>query len=247
MKHAPVLVGLSLLLPAASLAADSFVDDFTGYSTPAEFQQAYFTYLHDGGTGSAMLDTTAGAVILTAEQPDGGASFTLTQLLNIQHKHRLGADAEVAVEAVFEDAGKVPAWAPEPIAPNRVGLAGQGVGVWGQVGVTKNGDPKGKLVAKVAVVDKESGEVVVTEKTTSGFGTYDGKPVRLEVTGETLDLLVDGKSVVGGPQPHDIDWSGPIGSQDLQAYVQQQRVYAPQPRSSIVESLAVEEGGAEPG
>lgn len=240
-------LALSLVVPAAMSSAESYKDDFSEYPTPMAFSEAYYTYLHPPGQGqgSAMLDTTAGAVILTAQGPEGNATFTLTQLLNLQHKHQLGADHTVAVEAEFDDAGNVPPWAPEPIAPNRVGLSGQGVGVWGQVGVSKKGDPKGTLVAKVAVAEK-AGERVVAEVTTSGFGTYDEKSVRLVVTGKTLDLLIDGQSVIDGPQPHDIDWSSELGEQQMQAYVQQQRVYAPQPRSCIVNYLAVDESAGEP-
>ena len=244
------LTSLACLLavaPALTAAGDSYKDDFSGYTTPMEFSEAYYTYLHpkDSGEGSAMLDTTADVVILTAQQKDGGKAFTLTQLLNLRHKHELGPDRTVAVEAEFDDAGGVPPWAPEPIAPNRIGLSGGGADVWGQVGVVKKGDPKGQLTAKVAY-NNASGETVVAEKVTDGFGTYDGKPLRLVVTGDTIDLLVDGESVIGGPQKHDIDWSGKLGQEQLQAYVQQQRVYAPQPRSSTVHYLAVEEGGDEP-
>ncbi len=222
--------------------ADSFKDDFSGYATEAEFKEAWYVYKHppNVGAGEARLDTTADAVLLSAKQKDGGKTFTLTQLLNLQHKHRLGAGKTVTVEAEFDQTEAVP-WVEEPIAPNRLGLSGKGIDIWGQVGLHKKGDGQGTLVAKVAYRDG-SDTVELKVESTPGHGSYDGEPVALMITGTTLDLKVSGESVIGGAIEHGIDFStSALGQQDLQAFVQQQRVFAPQPRSCVVHYIAVTE------
>lgn len=247
MIRTTALMTLIALL-AAPVFADSFKDDFSGYNDQMTFSDSYYVFIHPSdAAGSAVIDTTADAAIITAGE--NGKTFQLTMIINQDHSHRLGADANVKITAEFDGAGSVPPWAPEPIAPQRIGLSGANAGdIYGQVALVKKGDPKGTLHAKV--VTKEGGdgeETVIAEHTINGYGSYDDKPVTLVIAGDSLDLQIDGESVIDGPVDPKIDWANsPLKDGMFRAYVQQQRVFAPQPRSVILHRLEVEENGNEP-
>lgn len=247
MLRTPALLTLTTLFAAPALA-DSFKDDFSSYSDQMDFSDSYYVFIHPSDAqGTAVIDTTADAAIITAGE--NGKAFQLAMIINQDHSHRLGVDANVRITAEFDDAASVPPWAPEPIAPQRIGLSGAQAGdIYGQVALVKKGDPKGTLHAKVVVKEGGEGdEVVIAENTITGYGSYDGKEVTLAITGDSLDLLVDGESVIDGPVDPEVDWaSSPLADGEFRAYVQQQRVFAPQPRSVILHRLEVEDSDNEP-
>lgn len=235
-----LLIPLAGLFLVASASADSFSDDFKEYKDDKAFKASWNVFSHprDTADGSAVPDSSAGAVLLTAKQKDEGKTFTLIQIMNLKHSHVLPDALPLSAQAVF-DQTETPNWAAEPISPNRVGFNGpKGLTLWGQVGIAKQDGSK--LVAKV-VMNDGSGEKVLAENVVQDFESYDGKPVRLEIKADSIDLLVDGKSVLKEPAKFEIKGSA-FEKQKLRVFVQQQRVYAPQPRSSVLRKVEVIEG-----
>lgn len=201
--------------------------------------------------GSAELDPDSHTLTLSAStiDKDGelGRELMVVSLYRKTDIVTLGNKPLIEIEGVFNRIDALPV-GKGTVCRAAVGLQAVTPGKSALRGYVGLAGPRGEKRTLVAVIElqDDTGRRVVVERSTPKFGDIAGKPVTLRIEGGSVDLLVGGESVVGGPKKHSIDLVKDSMSQaKMRAAVHVQKVFGTEPRSAKLTRLTLRQQPSE--